>query len=650
MRKLDALVAALFMVLAIAMTWPLAPNITRAVAGPGDPFINTWVLDWDWYATWHRLPLFDANAFYPARYSLAFTENLYGIAVFLFPLRAFGVAPLTAHNLAVLGGYAFSGFAAYLLGRYITGSPFAGMAAGVFYAFVPFRFTQAGHVQHVVGGWLPLLLVTLLHYAREPSWRRAAWFGAAFLFNGLTSIHALLFGFVAVSIAALILRPRWLPLLTATAITFLLLSPFLYPYQKAFELYGIRRGWQETMSYSAQPGDWLVSNSWNRLYRGLRAPAIDPERWLFPGVLSMVIGAIGVASVRRRETTIAIVWLILGFVGSLGLHSIFHRFLFAHVPGFRAIRVPARWAVIAYVGLAVLVALGTARLSRRRRWIAVVIVVAFIVELHAAPIRWYVALPEPPPVYRWIGKVRPHAIIELPIDEHGGNYGYLLYAPAHHRPMVNRISGFAPPEPARLAEIAGKDPMPDNFVDELRRVGVDTVVVHGDAVGPQVRPWLETELGSGRLSFVGRFDAGLSGDWVFGVRPAKAGPHTEALEAFLRGEPTFSEATFGVLDSPAPEARITKPWFEGFAFSPYGIREVNLLFNNGAIREPTSPLADDPALRRAFRWYDATAHPRFGRAFDRRPRGVWPNTDVQVEIIDGRGRRTLLEDRWIVWP
>ena len=77
---------------------------------------------------------------------------------------------------------------------------------------------------------------------------------------------------------------------------------------------------------------------------------------------------------------------------------------------------------------------------------------------------------------------------------------------------------------------------------------------------------------------------------------------------------------------------------------------MNLLFNNGAIREPTSPLPDDPGLRRAFHWYDATAHARFGRAFDRRPRGVWPDTDVQVEIIDGHGRRTLLEDRWISWP
>ena len=404
------------------------------------------------------------------------------------------------------------------------------------------------------------------------------------------------------------------------------------------------------MSFSARPRDWLVTNFQNNpLYRAFRDPSINPERWLFPGLLSMLIGAIGVVATRRKETAIAISWVILGFVGSLGLHTVFHRFLFQHVAGFRAIRVPARWAVIAYVGLAVLVAMGTARLSQRRKWIAVVIVAAFIVELRAAPIRWYVALPQPPPVARWIAATKPHALIELPIGEHGSDYGYLLYATAHHRPIVNGISGFAPPTYTRLATLAQATPIGDGFVDELRRIGVDTVVVHGDAVGPQVRPWLKTELDRGRLSFVSRFDAGIYGDWVFRLGPAKAGPYTETLAAFLRGEPTFSEATFGVLDSPAPDARITKPWFEGFAFSPYGIREVNLLFNNGAIRESTSPL-DDPLLRRTFRWYDATAHPRFGRAFDRRPRGVWENTDVQVEIIDGHGRRTLLEDRWISWP
>src|SRR5438132_13709880 len=42
MAKTHAAFAALFLALAVLMTWPLAPNISRAVTDPGDPFINTW--------------------------------------------------------------------------------------------------------------------------------------------------------------------------------------------------------------------------------------------------------------------------------------------------------------------------------------------------------------------------------------------------------------------------------------------------------------------------------------------------------------------------------------------------------------------------------------------------------------------------------
>src|SRR5689334_10072890 len=171
------------------MTWPLVLHLRTAVPAPGDPFLNTWILDWDWYATFHRpLHLFQANAFHPARDSLAFSENLYGLAILLFPLRAIGMAPLTAYNIAILAGFAFCGFATYLLGVRITGSVLAGVAAGIFFAFVPYRFTQLPHVQHVWAGWLPMLVLVLLHYAEQPTWRRAALFGGAFLMNGLTNI------------------------------------------------------------------------------------------------------------------------------------------------------------------------------------------------------------------------------------------------------------------------------------------------------------------------------------------------------------------------------------------------------------------------------------------------------------------------------
>src|SRR5204862_7765329 len=167
---------------------------------------------------------------------------------------------LTAHNIALILGFAFSGFAAFLLGRRISGSAWAGVAAGIFYAFVPWRFTQLPHVQHVFAGWLPMLLVALLGYARRPTSSRAALFGGAFLMNGLSNVHWFLFGsvVVALSVPIAVRRPRhWMRIGAAALVAFALLLPFLIPYATASKLYGMRRGPGEIWESSATLRDWL---------------------------------------------------------------------------------------------------------------------------------------------------------------------------------------------------------------------------------------------------------------------------------------------------------------------------------------------------------------------------------------------------------
>src|SRR5262245_36752724 len=413
------LVAALFVVLALLMTWPLLPNLRTAVADPGDPYINVWVLDWDWYATFHQpLRLFEANAYYPARHTLAYSDHLYGIALLLFPLRAAGVDALTAHNVALILGFAFSGFAAFVLGRMLTGSAMAGVAAGVFYAFLPFRFTHLGHVHFVSAGWPVMLLAALLHSARQPSWRRAALFAAAFLMNGLSNTHWMLFGsfLTALSVPIALPRPRdWMRIAAATAVALLLLAPFLVPYWVVAKTYGAARTAPEAWEFSAMPRDWLNPGMANHLYRRFADRGVNAERWLFPGALSIVLAIAGVVQARRerRPLSIALLWLVLGFLGSLGLHTFFHRFLFAYVPGFAATRTAVRWANMAYVGLAMLVAFAVAALARRRQWVAVVVAALFLVELRAAPIRWHLAVRDVPPVYTWLAAQRSR-VIEVP--------------------------------------------------------------------------------------------------------------------------------------------------------------------------------------------------------------------------------------------
>lgn len=609
MRRQHVAAAILFILMSIAFTWPMARHLGRAVSDPGDPFINVWILDWDWWATLHQpLRLFHANAFHPAKYTLAFSENLYGLAVLLFPLRAAGVTPIAAYNVAMLAGFAFCGFAAYLLGRRLTGCFVGGIAAGIFYAFVPFRFVHLPHLQHVWGGWLPLLPFALLLYAEKPARRRAAFFAAVFAMNGLTNIHYLLFGALASAITAVLLIPRrdWKNLAVATGAAMLVLAPFLYPYAMVAKLYGMRT-YEETWRYSAYVMDWILSPR-------------EPERRLFPGVLALVCVAAGLFFKKRA---LPLLWIAIGFLGSLGLHFEFHTFLYGAVPGFRAIRVPARWAVIAYIGMSMLIALVTWAIARKNRWLAWIVPVALAIELYPGHIRYWMTVPEPAPVYRWLAEEGRGPIVELPLDTPRSEYEYLLRATVHHRPLVNGISGLAPKERLVLADKWRA--FSDDFVDGLKAIGVELIVVHEGMLNErraETREWLRRELGRGRISFVRRFER----DWVFALRGGGPRAPLEAWETY------GTQATTGGVDFPQFSETRGQGYFSGWARSPYGVRKVELVFENGSLRYPA-----------------AITRERFLLILPERPEAVHRDTDFQVEITDGRGVVTRLEPRWLRW-
>jgi hypothetical protein len=636
MRRQHFGAAAAFAVLSIAFTWPLALNLGRAVADPGDPLINVWILDWDWWATLHQpLSLFDANAFHPARYSLAFSENLYGLAVLLFPLRALGVGPLAAYNVAMLAGFAFCGFTAYLLGVRLTGSFPAGMAAGVFYAFVPFRFVHLSHVQHVWGGWLPLLLVALPAYHERPAWKRGWLLAAVFVMNGLTNIHYLLFGALAIAVTAALLIPRtrWRELAVPMIVALLVLLPFLLPYAAVAKLYGMQRTAEEVLRFSASPSNWLPGTT-------------DPEKKLYPGALALIVSALALFVREKAKVWLALLWIAIGFAGSLGLNFVFHQFLFGAVPGFRAIRAPSRWAVIAYVGLAILIALFTAAVEERRSRLSWLVPIAFAVALWSAPVRWFLLDPQTPPVYTWLARQKVSAIVELPMDTLSSEYEYMFRATAHHQRFVNGVSGFAPPLRDELSRLQHSEA----FLDKLRSAGVELVVIHSDRYGgepaAQMRAWLGREFERGRLRYVAHFDAKTGADWVFHVEPgqAAASPFPHELGVFFFGGATCIDSIAGALVFP-PGGHPYRGRAElfGWASSPHGIAKVDFWFENRRVRYPArlTPLHDrrcpgPPAMR-------------FEAVFPSRPHDIRRDTDVQVEVTDRRGAKAVFESRWISW-
>src|SRR5258706_11127125 len=245
----EILLFALFLAMAVVLTWPLAIRLETTVSDLGDPLLNAWIVNWDQYAWTHGRAVYQAPIFHPARYPLAFSENLFGIAFVMLPFYVAGLAPLVVYNLAFLFGLAFCGYGASVLARVVTRSMPAAIVSGALFAFCQFRWDHLPHLQIIWSGWLPLVLAALIVYWRDPRPRWAVLFGLAVLMNGLTNIHWLLFGTTAAGIVALLLAliagrrtlRFWLPLGGATAIALALLVPVLLPYQSVSKLYGMPR-------------------------------------------------------------------------------------------------------------------------------------------------------------------------------------------------------------------------------------------------------------------------------------------------------------------------------------------------------------------------------------------------------------------------
>jgi hypothetical protein len=289
-----------FCLFTAAVTWPYVTSLRNAVADPGDPYLVSWILWWDYHQTFKDpLNLFHSNLFYPFRYTLAFSEHCYGIALLFFPLFALGAQPLTVHSVAIFLGFATCGYGAFRLVRTLTGSTGAGWIAGIIFAFVPFRFGMMSHLPYLFSAWIPLLFEALVLFARERSRGRAAWLGVAFFMTGLTTVTWLTLSLVPFTVAAAILLTRygiwrdgvfWRRGGVALGLASLALLPFLLPYSAAAKLYNFRRSIDEVKGESARAFHWLSADNRNRLWRGLGDHLPQGGRFrLFPGLLPILL-------------------------------------------------------------------------------------------------------------------------------------------------------------------------------------------------------------------------------------------------------------------------------------------------------------------------------------------------------------------------
>lgn len=158
--------------------------------------------------------------------------------------------------------------------------------------------------------------------------------------------------------------------------------------------------------------------------------------------------------------TVLAVWLSFG--PNYGLYAL----LYEHVPGFNGLRVPARYAMIAGLFLAVLGGYGMRWLLEQFKGpaaqtfllpcITILVLaegVAVPIEINRAwtggqkvpPSRVFPAADAPPVYGRIAALPAGSAITELPIGDDAWEIRYVYYSAAHWKPIVNGYSGNFPP-------------------------------------------------------------------------------------------------------------------------------------------------------------------------------------------------------------
>ncbi len=525
----DAAIFLAFVLLTLAMTWPWAVHLRDACSDPGDPYLVSFILWWDAHQTFASpLHLFDAPIFFPHLDTLAYSEHLWGIAAPFFPAFALGACPLMVQGLATLFGFALSGFAAFRLGRTLSGSAGAGWVAGIAFGFALYRFHRLPHLPYLSAGWMALLFEAAVLFARKASVKRAAWLGAAFFLNAVSVIHWFVLSLIPLGATLLLVARRhgtlrgrdlWRRGVVALGIAGFALLPFFLPYLRLAREAGLVRQEKNAAAYSARLVHWLTADLRNPLWRGLGRDNVADELCLFPGALVPLLAVVAVARRRDEAFPTGAVLVVTGFLGSLGMNFFFHRLLFEHVPLFRSIRVPARWAMVANLGLAVLAGLGAlvvaSALGRRTRWaspaVFALLSAALLFELHEAPLPLFTGDADPDALTRKLATLpMKGGLVELPSAGSRGNYLYVLRAADHRKPLVNAVSGFGTREVGRIEELTRRRPIPDELLDLFESIPVSYVTVREAWLLPDEREAFRAlfarGLASGRLRFEGRFD------------------------------------------------------------------------------------------------------------------------------------------------
>ncbi|RLC82563.1 MAG: hypothetical protein DRI61_01955 [Chloroflexi bacterium] len=488
------------------MTFPLMLHLETGLPGDlGDPLLNVWILGWETKAlTQKPWEVFHPPIFFPHRYTIGFSENLFGFLPVAMPFALAWGNPVLGYNAAFVFAFWISCMGVYKLLYKLTRHRAAAFVVGILFAFAPYRWAQLGHLHILSYGWIAFALATVVGYAENPSRRRLFDVALSSFLAIMLSLHTALFGLLSLGAYVLtlwrvrVLKPAELPRLLATEALVLAISlPFLYPHLLASPTIAADRLPQLAAGAEVKLTDFLAAAPHLKLLGPLTEPfrtlsKSNCEVQLYPGLIVAILALIGAFGSEgnlikaTKLTALALIAVGLAVTLGVGLYVKFLRVVGPHslllLPLYivSPVRALGRWMILTWVGMGILAGFGLRKIVDKatnqtaKSVLILGIALLGILEGWVAPlpISTVTPLKELPEVYHWLAR-QPgdFAILELPVfyplyaDETRRMYAGLL----HGKKLITGYSGVIPRDVKDLVDVLRDFPSPQAISEIARR-------------------------------------------------------------------------------------------------------------------------------------------------------------------------------------
>lgn len=296
----DFLALAVFVILALAMTYPLVFHAADHVPSDlSDPLYNIWIMDWNIHQFSAGLKNFwNTNIFFPHTGTYFYADGLLALSLLGAPVSLLSGNPILAYNVLFLLSFFLCAAGMYFLVRRLSASRPAAFLSALIFAFIPYRFAHISHLELLYFVWMPFCFLFLHRFFENPSWGNLSGIGFFFVLQVYSCAYygqylALFAGLFILYFALKKGFFRRADFWAKMGLLFFLCSaallPYVYPFIRVHRKMLLFRPLWEVKHFSAELQHFLAVPPWNLTWGWLMGRFGAQEWQLYPGIIPVFL-------------------------------------------------------------------------------------------------------------------------------------------------------------------------------------------------------------------------------------------------------------------------------------------------------------------------------------------------------------------------